>query len=73
MDIKDVAAYFNDAKIFNVENNKQLINKKAPGSIHETFEIITNFLLKRGQLPEVLNFKDLIEPKFIQGQKELKK
>ena len=73
MDIQDVAAYFKDAKIFNVENNKQLLNKKTPGSIHETFETITSFLLKRGQLPEVLYFKDIIEPKFIQGQKELKK
>jgi len=73
MDIQDVAAYFKDAKIFNVENNKQLLNKKTPGSIPETFEIITSFLLKRGQLAEVLNFKDIIELKFIQGQKELKK
>ncbi len=65
MDIQDVTDYFKDAKIFNIENNKQLIIKNSPDSIHKTFETITSFLLKRGQLEEILDFKDIVESKFI--------
>lgn len=65
MKIDDVESYFKDAIIFDIENNKQLINKNAPDSIYKTLETITNFLLKRGQLSEILDFTDIIEPKFI--------
>ncbi len=65
MDINDVAGYFRDAKIFNIENNKQLINKDSPVSIHKTLEINTSFLSKRGQLSGNIYFNSIIEPKFI--------
>lgn len=65
MKIDDVESYFKDAKIFDIENNKQLINKNAPDSIYKTLETIINFLLQRGQLSKILDFNDIIEPKFI--------
>lgn len=65
MNIDDVEGYFKDAKIFDVENNKQLINKNTPDSIYKTLETITDFLMKRGQLSEIQDFNDIIEPKFI--------
>ena len=65
MSIEDVEAFYQDAKIFGVEDNKQLMSKNAPNSIYDTAEIISNFLLERGQLPLIPNLDELIEPKFV--------
>ena len=66
MDIKDVESFFMSAKMFNLENNKQLINKSLSVSIHKAFETITSFLLERGQLSELPHFDDIVDPQFVQ-------
>jgi NitT/TauT family transport system substrate-binding protein len=65
MNSEDVEGYYQDAIIFDVENNKQLMNKNTPDSIYEAAEAISDFLLKRGQLSEILDFDKIIESKFI--------
>lgn len=65
MDIKDVKEYFQDAKIFDVEDNKLLMDKNTQNSIYKTGEIISTFLLKRGQLSQIPDINKIIETKFI--------
>ena len=65
MDIKEVEEYFQDAKIFDAEDNKRLMNKNTQNSIYKTGEIISNFLLERGQLSQIPDFDEIIEPRFV--------
>ena len=65
MNIEDLEGYYQDAKIFDVEDNRRLLKKNAPVSIYKTAEIISDFLLQRGQLSEVLDFDKIIEHKFV--------
>lgn len=65
MNIEDLEGFYQDAKIFDIEDNRKLLKKNTPDSIYKTAETISGFLLRRGQLSEILDVDKIIEQKFI--------
>lgn len=66
MSSEETVSGLNGLLLPDLKDNIELLNKsKELNSIYALGEVISQFYRKRGQLPEVPDFDDIIEPGFI--------
>ena len=68
--VEEFELYFEGLKDFDLEDNKNSFKKSdSPESVYKSAEIISEFLLNRGQLSKIPDFDEIIEPKFVNNIK----
>ena len=68
--VEEFELFFEGLKVFELEDNKNSFKKSnSQESVYKSAEIISEFLLNRGQLSKIPDFDEIIEPKFVNNIK----
>ena len=70
MTTEEVKDGFEGIQVLGLEDNIKAMNRSSPKvsnftTLYESGAIIANYLLERGQIRQIPNFNEIIDPKFI--------